>query len=408
MQSRTLKIISYGAVAAVIVMMVAGTVVERLHGAAAAAQAVYHHPVFIALWAVVAVAGLALLLRSGVAKRRATLCLHLALVVILAGALVTHLTGEQGRVHLRMRETVDSFVLADGRVRPFDGFFIWLRDFRIEYYEGSAQASDYVSELMIEDVAEIVESATVSMNRIFRWRGYRFYQLSYDEDMQGSWLSVSHDPWGVGITYAGYLLLLLAMVAFFFEKDSAWHRTLRSLRRPKEPVRRRSRWPLVLTLAGLALLALWLLEVFPKGPLMPVLRSPLLVVHVVPIIISYTLFALVAVLGIVGLLLPADKSERLQRVERVILLPAVFLLTFGTFLGAVWANISWGNYWSWDPKETWALATLLIYAFALHGASSAVFRRPRFFHVFCLLAFVAVLVTYFGVNLFLGGLHSYA
>ena len=252
------------------------------------------------------------------------------------------------------------------------------------------------------------ERVTISMNHIGKAGGYRFYQSDYDDDGAGSILAVNHDPWGVGITYAAYLLLLLSMIAYFFEKDSAWRRTLRSLRKPREPRRKRSRWPLVLTLAGLALLALWLLKVFPKGPLMPVLRSPLLVVHVVPIIISYTLFALSAVLGVVGLLLPAAKSERLQQVERVILTPAVFLLTFGTFLGAVWANISWGNYWTWDPKETWALATLLIYAFALHGASSAVFRRPRFFHVFCILAFVAVLITYFGVNLFLGGLHSYA
>ena len=402
MQSKTLKTISYGAVAAVIVMMVAGTVVERLHGAAAAARAVYHHPVFIALWAVVAVAGLALLLRNGGARRPAVLALHVALLLILAGALVTHLTGKSGRIHLRVDEPCSSFELEDGRPEALP-FSVRLESFDIEYYPGSRRESDYISVVTFGD-----ERVTVSMNHIGKIDGYRFYQSGYDEDGAGTVLSVNHDPWGVGITYAGYLLLLLSMVAYFFEKDSAWRQNRRALRGPREPARRRSRWPLALTLGGLVLLGLWLLKVFPKGPLMPVLRSPLLVIHVVPIIISYTLFALMAVLGIVGLLLPADKSERLQRVERLILTPAVFLLTFGTFLGAVWANISWGNYWSWDPKETWALATLLIYAVALHGSSLPPFRRPRFFHVFCILAFVAVLVTYFGVNLFLGGMHSYA
>ena len=90
------------------------------------------------------------------------------------------------------------------------------------------------------------------------------------------------------------------------------------------------------------------------------------------------------------------------------LYPAVFLLTFGTFIGAVWANISWGNYWGWDPKETWALVTLLIYSFALHGNSIKAFRNPVSFHVFAILAFLSVLVTYFGVNFLLGGIHAYA
>ena len=92
----------------------------------------------------------------------------------------------------------------------------------------------------------------------------------------------------------------------------------------------------------------------------------------------------------------------------VVLYPAVFLLTFGTFLGAVWANISWGSYWAWDPKETWALITMLIYAMMLHGGALRPFRHPRFFHLYSILAFVAVLITYFGVNLILGGMHSYA
>ncbi len=103
-----------------------------------------------------------------------------------------------------------------------------------------------------------------------------------------------------------------------------------------------------------------------------------------------------------------EKSEKLRDLSTVLLYPAVFLLTFGIFLGAVWANISWGNYWAWDPKETWALITLLIYSVPLHQKSLGFLRNPKAFHLYCMLAFLSVLVTYFGVNMILGGMHSYA
>jgi len=162
--------------------------------------------------------------------------------------------------------------------------------------------------------------------------------------------------------------------------------------------------PLGLILAGFTMLVASLSGANPQiTHLIPVLQSPLLSVHVLSMMVSYTLFGLVALNGIMGLSLGrGEASGRLMDVSLVILYPAVFLLTFGTFLGAVWANISWGSYWSWDPKETWALITLLIYAFALHGNSLKAFRNPRFFHIFCIVAFISVLVTYFGVNLILG------
>ena len=99
--------------------------------------------------------------------------------------------------------------------------------------------------------------------------------------------------------------------------------------------------------------------------------------------------------------LDAGKTERLCAAE-------VFCLALGIFIGAVWANVSWGRYWGWDPKETWALITLFIYTAALHASSLPAFRRPMFFHWFALIAFLSVLITYFGVNFILGGIHSYA
>ena len=103
----------------------------------------------------------------------------------------------------------------------------------------------------------------------------------------------------------------------------------------------------------------------------------------------------------------SDWVEKSALAGRIVLYPAVFLLTAGIFIGAVWANVSWGRYWGWDPKEVWALITMLIYATALHSRSLRYFNRPVFFHWFAMLAFLSVLFTYFGVNYFLGGLHSY-
>lgn len=228
MRFRIFKVLSFGSLAAVIVMMMAATVLEKLQGTSAALRLVYHFPVFIALWAVGAGTGLVWLLSRGVAKRLPTLCLHLALTVILVGALVTHLTGVQGRIHLRVGESTESFVDATGRAHPL-AFWLRLDDFKVEYYPGSAQAADYVSELSFGD-GRTVDSRTVSMNRIFRWFGYRIYQSSYDPDLRGAWLSVNHDPAGIGITYAGYLLLLLSMIGFFFEKDSGFRQVLRRIR----------------------------------------------------------------------------------------------------------------------------------------------------------------------------------
>ena len=141
-------------------------------------------------------------------------------------------------------------------------------------------------------------------------------------------------------------------------------------------------------------------------PLIPVLQSPLLSVHVMTVMCAYALFALQMMLGVYSFW--TSKLERITALSQLLLYPAIFLLTIGIFLGAVWANVSWGNYWSWDPKESWALITLMVYAIPLHKASIGAFNKPRFYHIYMISAFLAVLITYFGVNFVLGGMHSYA
>ena len=97
----------------------------------------------------------------------------------------------------------------------------------------------------------------------------------------------------------------------------------------------------------------------------------------------------------------------MYRWNRALIYPAFCLLAAGIFIGAVWANISWGRYWGWDAKETWALITMLLYAIPFHGESLPVFRRPKKFLLFCTVAFLAVAMTFLGVTYILGGIHSY-
>ena len=688
-KERILSIICFGTLAALILMMMAATVLEKAQGSSVAFRWVYHNPAVSVLWGVVSLAGICLLVSRAMAGRFWTLLLHLSFVVILLGALLTHLTGEQGRVRLPEGETVSTWIREDGKELPLP-CPVTLEDFEVHYYPGSQAASDYRSRIRAGE-----DRYDISMNHIARISGYRFFQAGFDGN--SSVLTINHDPWGIGVTYTGYALLLLSLMGFFFQRDTVFMKTMKKvvrssaflmlfflfspaearaktlpkvlpkevsecfgdlyvyyndricpfetmardytmkaygkprwekydacqvvtgwlfyydwwrdiplkvkakdlgtvkqaekefilrsvasgdawklypvadpdgivrwydsneplpleiiddydrwvfirkvmdvvessvreedweevkrivgrirdyqekvsgpvlpspsriraemaynrLSRPMVPFMASITWGLVLFIlmgiymsrgkraphiiiyvsASMGILLLFYLTVtlglrwyvsghapfagsycvmmlmawlsalamsvmwkrfplvLPMGfilsgftmlmasmaganpqitHLMPVLQSPLLSVHVLTMMLSYTMLGLVALNGILGLAVPPGVSSRLKDISIVVLYPAIFLLVCGTFLGAVWANISWGNYWNWDPKETWALITFLVYSFTLHGTLLKPFSRPRFFHAFCLLAFLCVLITYFGVNLLLGGMHAYA
>lgn len=147
---------------------------------------------------------------------------------------------------------------------------------------------------------------------------------------------------------------------------------------------------------------------------MPVLNSPLLSVHVSIIMMGFAMLSFTFISGLTAILLrlvsrtAQPKMVQLQQLSLVFLYPALAALCIGIFIGAIWANVSWGEYWGWDPKEVWALITFMIYAIPLHARSVAQLRRPTAFHLFMTLAFLTFVMTYFGVNYFLGGMHSYA
>lgn len=165
-------------------------------------------------------------------------------------------------------------------------------------------------------------------------------------------------------------------------------------------------------LSSFALLVAMITDGNPQiTQLMPVLQSPLLSVHVMVIMFSYALFGLTALIGLQGLIAhhrkQEEKEQQLAALSQFLLYPAVALIAIGIFIGAIWANVSWGRYWSWDSKETWALVTMLIYSAPLH-AEIKWLRKAQHMHIYMLLAFLSVLMTYFGVNYFLSGMHSYA
>lgn len=666
-----------------VVVLAVATFVEQARGTAFIGAHVYHTHWFVLLWGVLAVCTVVVCWRMRLWRRVPVLLLHGSFLVILGGALLTFVWGEQGYVHLEEGKTTDRFVVQDSRHLLPLPFSLRLDSFRIVCYPGTEAPADYVSYIHVSGNGRESQKASVSMNRIFSCGGYRFYQSSYDPDGRGSWLSVNHDPWGIGVTYAGYALLGLSMLWVLCSRGGEFRRLLRhpllrmggflvlflllgttlqaaerklpvlnlkqadslasvqviyhdrvvpfntlardfvlkltgkpaykglepeqviggwllhpevwkdepmiriksaALRRrlglesdfarlsdlfdgqtyrlqaywdasdnhsgelspldkaivetdekvglilmlqqgtlirplpddgsvarlPEAKVRAEllynripfSRWlfmfnlsvgllafalllykglrpvaadgrmlrgverffacalwavllfqalgyglrwyiggriplsngyetmqflalatlllacllrrrfpftlPFGFLLSGFALLVSYLGQMNPQiTPLMPVLVSPWLSSHVSLIMMSYALFAFMMLNGVLALCVRRE-ALRLMLLSRLLLYPAVFFLGAGIFLGAIWANVSWGHYWSWDPKEVWALVTFMVYAVPFHAGSLSRLRKPLFFHVYMMVAFLTVLMTYFGVNYVLGGMHSYA
>lgn len=346
-------------------------------------------------------------LLSSMRYKPVTLLLHIALATIVVGACVTHFFGRQGEIHVR----------ADKAERVPDSqisLFLW--DFRIVSDE-KGNPVDFISELRMLDrsvapqhSALSVDEGIVRMNKPLRYHGYRFCQSDYDSDQAGVVLAYNYDPWGIAITYTGYAMLLVAMIAFFFQRRTRFRALFHRL------TTQWSRSRAVALLSALAVLIVVLAIVMtkvvtPKPPLQPVLQTPLLGIHVSVIMLAYTLFAVMMINGLLGLCLPR-RRERLMYLSQLLLYPALFCLTAGIFIGAVWANMSWGRYWGWDPKETWALITMLVYAALLHwpwlAGNIKKETAQTVYHVAAIVAFMFVLFTYFGVTYLLGGLHSYA
>ena len=390
----------------ILVCMAAASIVEKIEGTDYVHAHYYGTWWFILIWAALAALGIFYIIQRKV-KAVSTWALHLSFVIILAGAFITHVNGKQGMMHLRIGEPSDIYFSnnpGEGIKQRKLPFTLSLQKFDIHLYEGTNNIKDYSSQFRVTDGNEM-EEAKVSLNKIYTHGSYRFYQASYDEDEMGSVLAINSDPFGIPVTYCGYFLLFVSLIWILLDTKGGYRKLLK-----RSYQQFRNLLMVVFCLVGIGFIFLiyhFSHIDFSTGERAPILNSPYFCVHVSVIMMSYVLLILTCLCGILGICW-RSRRERMRDLSRLFLYPALTTMGFGIFIGAIWANVSWGTYWSWDPKETWALITWLLYALPLHAHSVSLFQRPRFLYAYCLVAFLAVLMTYFGVNYLLGGMHSYA
>lgn len=315
--------------------------------------------------------------------RQITLWLmHMSLIVILCGGIVTHYFEKRGHIHLRKGETTHEFLESSGDsiYAPITlPFYLKLETFCIEQEDNNH--IDYVSHAVIRDKRH-TDTTTISMNNPLIIQGYRIIQASYDSDMGGTHLAVIYDPYGTGLAVFGFFVFLLSSSCLLYHKGKTMfkHKSIGTIQHLTVKERIVALCVCLTAIAPLAPLFV--------NPLQPILRTPLLYVHVSTIILSYILLVL-------------------SMLWRRVLPIATLLLSIGIVLGAFWGSISWGTYWSWDPKETWALITLILYSLPLHMHMIPVLRRPLVYKIYSFICLLALLITYIGVNFLMQSKHSY-
>ena len=468
MMSKLPKYISFGALFAIITTLIVATFVEKGQGSAYVLENIYHSYPFVALWGILAISAIIHILRSSKKVMSPTLLLHIPFAVILAGALVSFMTSKRGEMYVSPGSPPASmFEMQDGKAEKLP-FRIELENFTTKHENGSA--TDHIVTMAVTDREGNRTTETISMNSPLQKDGFAIYINGYSADMVS--LLVSYDPVGCTITYTGYAMLLFGILSFLTCKNTGLRSIIETRRKQKDFEKRKtdvagnvvaviavalliylswtgishwietSRFPAanghetMLLLAWFALLAGLVLyrrsttilyssfgiaiiaiiaATFTGGEgkegIAPVLRTPLLALHVTTIIVSYALIGCTAFISSVALWHICRKnnakSERLAATGKLLLYPALFLLVIGVFIGAVWANLSWGRYWGWDPKEVWALITILLCSIPLHSRSLPALSKPLYFHIFCLVAFMAMIFTYFGTSYMMAGKHSY-
>ncbi|HBG56437.1 cytochrome c biogenesis protein CcsA [Proteiniphilum sp. UBA1028] len=217
------------------------TFVEKKMSTEAAKMLIYYSPLFILLQFLLVINFLLILVRYNYIKRKkwVMIVLHVALIVILGGALTTFLFGKEGQVHIREGEKIDQMVMHTSRGIKTETlpFVLELTDFRLNRYPGSQSPSSYESDLLVHINGKVVEEK-VYMNNVLDVEGYRFFQASYDQDEAGTILSVNRDVAGRTITYAGYSLLLAGFLLMFFMPDSRFRKLARQLSEARENVQK--------------------------------------------------------------------------------------------------------------------------------------------------------------------------
>lgn len=465
MNRHLLRSISFVTLLLLAMLLIAATFMEKYYGTAITTSHVYHSPLFIATWAVLALSAMAYV--ACVSRQVTLIILHVSLVIVLLGAFTSFMTSKRGELLLsRNAVPASMFTTADGDLEKLQ-FRITLE--QIEIHRIESEVTDYHARIAVQD-DEHEHIMRVSLNSPVTIDGHSLCIKSVSDGHVS--LMVSYDPWGEPISYMGYVMTLASFIALLFDRKSQWKSLLKRFGKKEEikknnctvfRIRRSAAIVLALAILGiirwhdtglfpvtngkesmlffiwisllLAIVATYrkelksiaatffalggiaLFAMLPTwdsdgGEIAPILRTPLLGIHVTTIITAYVLLGCTAMNASVALFLGvarhnSEKMEKMAVIGRILLYPATLLLMTGIFIGAVWANISWGRYWGWDPKEVWALITLIICSIAFHTRSLPFMGKAVNFHIFCLVAFLAMLFTFFGVNYLFGGLHSY-
>ncbi len=217
------------------------------------------------------------------------------------------------------------------------------------------------------------------------------------------WYVAGHAPWSNGYEAMLYISWTIVLAGILFARSSDLAMATTAI------------------FAGVTLFVAHLSWLDPQiTSMVPVLKSYWLTIHVSIITASYGFLGLSTLLGFVSLIFymmlgNEQRRERISinilestRISEMAMIVGLSLLTIGNFLGGVWANESWGRYWGWDPKETWALVSILVYVFVTHMRFVPGLKSNFLFNSVSVVAYASIIMTYFGVNYYLSGLHSYA
>lgn len=401
---------------------------------------------FNLLWIVWTILLISAIARTHMHSKPMLLAIHTSIVIILIGAAVTRFCGTNGIVTLAPGHTSTAMIDHGEPIKlPFR---LTLDSLVITRYSDTDIARNYFSHLRIDG-----SQATVSVNNVINVHGYRIYQSSVLAD-GSTVLKVSHDPIGIWMTYLGYAILLAAGLWMSVSNRNTGFRHKRhtpiwiALSAGAIIIWQISRFvslfvstgyaPLTTVADTLGLLSLllalgaWMLGRTDSVPLRhtavillvialycpiaahmtgtrhsatpaPVLTGSWLTIHVTLMMSAYSMLVLMFAASVTAIF--KRKSHELRRLCTGLLPAAVWLLTAGIISGAVWANQSWGRYWGWDPKETWALITWMLYVLPLHRTIQNKLRNRRL-NIYLIIVTLAPIITYFGISC-LPSLHSY-
>lgn len=327
----------------------------------------FHNPAFLMLM-LLTVFCLGLYCLEAV-RRRARLSWildHCGIFLLLFGGFFGAPDFVSGNVKVTPGVPASYAVSSDGLTLPL-GFSLELKEFRIDNYPDGVSPKQYTSVLEIDG-----QRFETSVNHPCRYKGYFIYQSDYDHNTCAySVLHLVRDPW-LPIIFLGMALLALGAI---LDMRGTWH--------SKAVI------PIIIVLA--VIFGFVSLARISFGTLMPALRSLWFVPHLIIYMVAYSVMAVSLALGLWSL----RGSERMALISRKLLASASSLLIIGMLCGAVWAKYAWGDYWTWDAKECWAATTWL---FTLAGIHLPISKKNTKIVCFILAAFLAIQVTWYGVN----------